>query len=194
MNHRTFALGLSAVFMLMGCALQSADAQMTPGVGDKASLSTLSHNVSGTVSIVDADTILVEDFVFDGGGLSVYFYLGTSEDTLASGLEIGPELFGTAFDGTQDAFTIDLPAGTTVDGYNAVSVWCVAAGVSFGHGTFAAPVLVGDVDGNGIVNFSDIAPFIAALQSSTFNALADINFDGSVDFRDIAPFIVILAN
>lgn len=192
MNHRTFAFVLSAVFMLMGSALQSADAQISPGIGYKTSLSTIAHDVSGTVSILDADTLLVEDFVFDGGGISIYFYLGTSENTFATGLEVGPELLGTVFDGTQAPFTIDLPTGLTVDGYNAVSVWCVAAGVSFGHGTFSAPVLLGDVDGNGVIEFADIPPFIAILQAGTFNAQADTNQDGSVTFDDIPPFIDIL--
>lgn len=193
MNHRTFAFVLSAVIMFMVCASQSAHAQMSPGIGYEASLSTISHDVSGTVSILDANTLLVEDFVFDGGGISIFFYLGTSENTFASGLAIGPELLGTVYDGTQAPFTIDLPAGMTVDGYNAVSVWCVAAGVSFGHGTFSAPVLLGDVNGNGMVEFADIAPFITHLQSDTFNAQADMNRDGSVTFEDIAPFIAALA-
>lgn len=192
MNHRTLALGLSAVFMLMGCASQSADAQTSPGIGYQTSLSTLSQNVSGTVTVLDADTLLVEDFVYTGGGLSVFFYLDTSEDTVGTGLEIGPQLVGTAFDGTQDPFTIDLPTGLTVDGFNAVSVWCVIAEISFGQGTFSAPVLPGDVDGNGAVEFADIPPFISNLQAGTFNAQADIDQDGSVTFDDIPLFIDIL--
>ena len=77
MNLRRFAFGFSVVFLLIACTSQLALAQMMPGVGYKASLSTNSHNVSGTVSVVDADTLLVEDFTFDGAGISVFFYLGT---------------------------------------------------------------------------------------------------------------------
>ena len=122
MNHRMFVFGLSAVFLLMLCASQSAEAQMMPGVGYTTSLSTIFHDVSGTVTVLDEDTLLVEDFTYDGRGLSVFFYLATSEDTIAMGLPIGPQLMGTAFDGTEEPFTIDLPEGMTVDGYNAVSV------------------------------------------------------------------------
>ncbi len=58
-----------------------------------------------------------------------------------------------------------------------------------------SPVMIlGDVDMNGTVNFLDIAPFIALLQSGTFKAEADIDESGVVDFLDIAPFIAILTN
>ncbi|MDB2687076.1 dockerin type I domain-containing protein [Mariniblastus sp.] len=53
--------------------------------------------------------------------------------------------------------------------------------------------VLGDVDQNGDVDFLDIAPFIALLQSSTFQLEADIDGDGEVNFLDIQPFINILA-
>ena len=94
MSHRTFALGLSAVFLLMSYASQSAVAQMMPDIGYQTSLSMNSHNVGGTVTVLDADTLLVEDFTYDGGGVDVFFYLGTSDATFSSGLEIGSQLLG----------------------------------------------------------------------------------------------------
>ena len=166
MNHRTFVLGLSAALLVIASASQSVFAQMTPGVGYQASLSTISHNVSGTVTILDADTLLVEDFTYDGLGPSVFFYLGTSVSTFEYGLELGTDLVGTAFDGTEDSFTIDLPAGTTVEGFNAISVWCVRFEASFGDGTFSAPVVKGDVDLSGTVDFLDILPFLCLLYTS----------------------------
>ena len=50
-------------------------------------------------------------------------------------------------------------------------------------------VLLCDVNQDGEVNFGDITPFIAVLQSGTFLAEADCNQDGVVDFGDIAAFI-----
>lgn len=35
--------------------------------------------------------------------------------------------------------TIELPAGNTLDGYNAISLWCLPAQANFGSGTFAVP-------------------------------------------------------
>jgi hypothetical protein len=52
---------------------------------------------------------------------------------------------------------IDLPAGKTLESWNAISVWCVAADVSFGDGTFA-PVgspRPGDFNDDGSVDAAD---------------------------------------
>jgi|GEM_PF-1030790 len=54
--------------------------------------------------------------------------------------------------------------------------------------------LLGDCNLDGVVNFLDIAPFIAILSAGDFLAEADVNEDGTVDFLDIAPFISILAS
>ena len=193
MNHRTFVLGLSAALLVIASASQSVFAQMTPGVGYQASLSTISHNVSGTVTILDADTLLVENFTYDGMGPSVFFRLGTSVSQLEYGLDLGTDLVGTAFDGTEGSFTIDLPAGTTVEGFNAVSVWCVPFEAAFGEGTFSAPApILGDVNSDGTVSFADIPAFIQALISGEFQVEADLNEDSAVTFADIPPFIEVL--
>ncbi len=56
-----------------------------------------------------------------------------------------------------------------------------------------APILLGDVNLDGFVNFLDIAPFIGRLTSGEFQRQADVNEDGFVSFLDIAPFIEILS-
>ena len=53
-------------------------------------------------------------------------------------------------------------------------------------------VLLGDVNQDLMVDFSDIAPFIAVLSGNGFQAEADIDESGMVDFLDIAPFINLL--
>ena len=53
--------------------------------------------------------------------------------------------------------------------------------------------MIGDVNHDGSVDFSDIAPFVACLASGEFHQEADINRDGEVDFSDISPFIALLA-
>ena len=58
--------------------------------------------------------------------------------------------------------------------------------------TLVPPVLLGDCNQNGEVNFLDIAAFIAILQAGDFLEQADINLDGEVNFLDIAGFITIL--
>ena len=55
-------------------------------------------------------------------------------------------------------------------------------------------VLVGDVNLDSEVNFSDIAQFISILAAGNFQAEADIDQNGVVDFEDIAPFIELLSS
>ena len=55
------------------------------------------------------------------------------------------------------------------------------------------PLMLGDVNLDRKVDFSDIAPFIVLLASGDFQTEADVDQSGEVDFSDIAPFIIILA-
>ena len=57
----------------------------------------------------------------------------------------------------------------------------------------STPVILGDADQNGVVNFFDIAPFISMLSSGDYLAEADVNDDGFVNFLDISPFIAELS-
>ena len=57
----------------------------------------------------------------------------------------------------------------------------------------AASVLLGDVNRDDVVNFLDIAPFIALLSNGDFQLEADVNTDDAVNFLDIAPFITVLS-
>ena len=56
------------------------------------------------------------------------------------------------------------------------------------------PVLLGDVDRSGFVDFLDVSPFIALLSSGEFQAEGDIDQSGEVDFLDISPFIGVLTD
>ena len=58
----------------------------------------------------------------------------------------------------------------------------------------AEPVLLGDCNLDGVVDFEDIGPFIMALQSGSFLEEADCNQDGGVDFEDIGALVAILQN
>ena len=60
--------------------------------------------------------------------------------------------------------------------------------------TVAPTFVLADINDDRIVNFLDIAPFIAVLSSGDFQNEADINRDGIVSFLDISPFIGVLSN
>ena len=59
-------------------------------------------------------------------------------------------------------------------------------------GVFESDFLLGDASLNNVVDFGDIAPFIAILLAGDFLDQADINRDGVVDFADIPFFINLL--
>jgi len=102
-----------------------------------ATLSMGAHNVSGQVTIVDDCTIRLDNFSYDGGGLPDVFIYGGLNADYASGFAIGANLFGTSR--TNASLTMTLPQSRTLDDFNGISVWCVAAKVDFGSGMFAAP-------------------------------------------------------
>jgi hypothetical protein len=53
-------------------------------------------------------------------------------------------------------------------------------------------VVLGDFDGDGMVTFLDIQPFIEGLSAGTFLPIGDVNQDGLFNFGDISPFIGLL--
>jgi len=126
------------VAFLVGLQASAHGALVSPGVGYQAQLSTIARNVSGTVTILDDDSLRIDNFTYNGRGGAVYFYLGMSDSDSAfeSGLQIGTRLSGTVFDGTQGPLFVDLPIGETLEGYQAFSVWCVTRKANFGSGTF----------------------------------------------------------
>lgn len=126
------------IFLIAVAALNICAYAIYPRAGYKTELSMLFHDVAGTVTIVDANTIAVQNFSYDGTAPLVYFYLA-EEDLKASfenGIPIGP-LLDREY--SNENLVLDLSGSQTLDGYNAVSVWCVAFKANFGSGTFADP-------------------------------------------------------
>lgn len=107
--------------------------------GWTAKLSTLQHGVSGTVTIVDERTLRITGFNYDGGGPRVLVYLGAtnSNQGFTSGPAIGAQLQRRPY--VNETLEVQLPEGQTLDGFTAVSIWCVEFRVNFGSGVFAAP-------------------------------------------------------
>ena len=82
---------------------------------------------------------------------------------------------------------------TTTEANEAVTFFVDLANETVGP-TTAAPVLLGDVNLDEVVDFSDISPFIAVLSAGGSQAEADVDGSGTVDFSDITPFIAILSS
>ena len=127
----------------------------------------------------------------DRGGFSAIFELDTLDGTNGFVLNgVDPA------DGTGDS--VSSAGDVNGDGIDDLIIGAADAdpsGISGAGETYvvfgrAAPQLVlGDVNQDGEVDFSDIAPFIAVLQSGFYLEEADVNEDGVVDFNDIGPFV-----
>ncbi|MDB2687498.1 hypothetical protein N9Y42_09835 [Mariniblastus sp.] len=171
--------------------------------------------LSGSVDAVTINNSNATTFIWDldpndgSDALETLFFAGDASDM--SGLSVvasvGDEL---DFDGDGIAdqilsnftavFGLGAELALTEDGviYAQVTLTDLVDGtvetdaiVAFSTG---GSLLLGDVNRDGIVDFSDIAPFIRILAADSFQLEADIDKNGVVDFDDIAPFIIILGS
>ncbi len=115
---------------------------------------------------------------------------------VASGIRgVDDEEFGLIDDGLISR-EIDVPLEFLNDGENLLRFTFTGAGFLSSTALIVTTGLqgpsLGDVNLDGMVDFSDIPAFITLLQSGIYQAEADINFDGVVDFSDIPPFINVL--
>ncbi len=124
----------------MASAPDPSNTSSHPLVGTTAQFTEFSHDIAGTVTILDDRTIEVSNFVYDGQGLEVFFYLGRPDPDLPrgsdffNGIEVGPQLRGRPFNG--ETITLTLPDNITLDDINGISVWCVPFGIDFGSAIF----------------------------------------------------------
>lgn len=103
-------------------------------VGHAAELSNLFHEVSGTVVVVDDCTLEIRDFHYDGGGLDVRV-TGAVGGDFENGIDLSENILSEVYEG--ETLTLSLPSGTSLDDFDQLSIWCLAAGVSFGDGELA---------------------------------------------------------
>ena len=154
------------------------------------------HDAEGVVTVIDERTVQVDHFTYDGTAPAVYFYLGieNDDDAFDAGIPIGPQLVQAYSDAS---LTLTLPEGQSLDGYNAISVWCEAFSVNFTSGAFVEP-LAGDCNCDRRVDFDDIDPFVAAINGASSYLAAypncrwlngDADGDGTITFDDIDAFV-----
>lgn len=106
-----------------------------PFVGRSVQLSSLAHGVSGTVTVADDCTLVVDNFNYDGGGPSVYFYGGQNTSYIgADAFSIGPQLNGRSWQ--NETLTLVIPEGKSLDDFDSVSVWCFDFNANFGDAFF----------------------------------------------------------
>lgn len=114
----------------------SSNSATNPLVGTTATFTNFTHNIGGTLTLLDDRTIQVTNFTYDGGGPAVYFYTGTDGGYSPSqgGRQIGPKLNGRVYN--NETITVTLPDDITLDDFNGISVWCELFFINFGDATF----------------------------------------------------------
>lgn len=106
-------------------------------VGWSAALATRFHGVAGRVTMTDACTLTVTGFSYDGQGIDVRLTGAAAGQGFARGVALGPQLFRPRQPWVNETLVIPLPADVSLEQLDAVSVWCIAASVDFGSGTFS---------------------------------------------------------
>lgn len=112
-------------------------------VGYSGNFSTLFHDVSGKVTILDNCTLQVENFNYDATAPVVYFYgdispISSGVDS-GTGFNIGEILRDDSVAYVNDSITLKLPNNRTLDDLEYLSVWCVDFLANFGDLQFQAP-------------------------------------------------------
>ncbi len=96
------------------------------------------HGVAGTAVLVDDRTLDIEGFSYDGGGLDARVYVLPDGADISAAFETDSgNLVGQVFEG--ETLRLTLPEDADPSAFNAITLWCVTAAVSFGHGVFEAP-------------------------------------------------------
>ena len=123
------------------------------------------------------------DFLLDGVPLDDSLTINTALTILDRNVTLS----GLLEDGSAFRFDLNTSESSQNDFFSPNATLTVTLVATTSNG------LLGDVNQDGVVDFFDIAPFIAVLSDQIFQFEADINGDTVVDFLDIAPFIATLA-
>ena len=127
----------------------------------------------------------------NAGGLSPYGTMGQPGNVqeYVEGLVVstGPYFRGGAYSGSDYMFR------NTTTQFGPGSTWNANAATGFRVVMLSeAEVILGDVNGDGVVDGLDIQPFVDLLTGGGYQAEADINTDEVVDGLDIQPFVDII--
>jgi hypothetical protein len=173
-------------------AMTTSAADTYPRAGWQAYIPPGEHGVVGIATIIDERTIEVDHFTFDGSTTTVYFRLGAHNEynDFLNGIDIGPQLDRAYNDET---VILQRDPGQTLDGYEAISVWCYAVNANFGSASFVAPgTCPGDLNGDGQRNVTDFTLFAAAYGSqigdANYDPNADLSGNGFVNATDFSQF------
>ncbi|XP_018308259.1 protein Skeletor, isoforms B/C isoform X1 [Mycetomoellerius zeteki] len=130
-TRRPSTVGLITVLLLVVVAQICSGAYYGKLIGK---LSELHHGVSGEVYAVDARTLFIKDFTYDGEGPAAFFYAGNSKGPGNNGFRVRDERGTTNLlkRYRKKDITLTLPDGKTLNNIKWFSVWCDEFSVNFG--------------------------------------------------------------
>ena len=146
-----------------------------------------------TLRIANIDRNVVLDASIANPTDAVDVDAGDAGEWESSGILDVSDLFGEEA-GTLFIFNVQAHGIEDQDQFNAESRICDDDLVEGGQLLFLIKndFLLGDVNGDGVVDLLDVSAFVAALENGIYNPAADINMDGVVDLLDVADFVALL--
>lgn len=100
-------------------------------VGYSGIFQTYHHQVTGRALVIDDCTIQITHFTYDGQAPDVYIYAGDNLSfTNSEAFAMSEKLENIEY--SDDTLILKLPSGKTLNDFDSLSVWCVAASANFG--------------------------------------------------------------
>lgn len=133
------------LMLVCSTVIRQVQSQCLRFVGFTGALSTLEHQVSGTVSVTTDSNggceVRLSMFTYDGAAPAAYFWCSASDSTSdqRAGFRANPDRLKRYYNGFQDV-TVALVSNADLSGNCRVfGVWCEDFNADFGHVTFVEP-------------------------------------------------------
>jgi hypothetical protein len=128
----SFILALTLLHLASANA-DTGDATTKKGWTGK--LSSLDAGLGGTVTVVEADQLLINDYKLEDAAAPALYWWGTATSNLGDGFRISNKQVDKA--ASSNTYTIDLDAGKTTADFSIVGLWCERFSANFGQATLA---------------------------------------------------------
>jgi hypothetical protein len=101
--------------------------------GYSGELSSLDGGLGGTVTVVDAETLRINDYQLEDASAPALYWWGSEDDDLSNGFRVSSEQVTDAAE--TDTLTIELDNGYTTENFTTFGLWCERFSTSFGETT-----------------------------------------------------------
>ena len=140
-------LGVTALSLAGFVAAQTPTATK---VGWTGTLSSLDGGLGGTVTVVDANTLMITGYKLEDASAPALYWWGATDGNLKGGFRISN--MHVTEKATTDKITIKLDAGKTTADFTTVGLWCEKFSANFGQAMLKA------ADGSGTMRMETSSP------------------------------------